>query len=50
MNPVKINTQAIPKIEVNLLCSAFLEAVQAFYKDPQNVADFEAWQRGRATA
>lgn len=50
MNPVKINTQAIPKIEVNLLCSTFLEAVQAFYKDPQNAAAFEAWQKARSTA
>lgn len=50
MNPVKINTQAIPKIEVNLLCSTFLEAVQAFYEDPQNAAEFEAWRKARATA
>lgn len=50
MNPVKINTKAIPKIEVKLLCSTFLDAVQAFYEDPQNVADFEAWQKRRATA
>ena len=49
MNPVKIDTTAIPKIEVKLLCSTFLEAVRAFYEDPQNLADFEAWQKARAT-
>lgn len=47
MKPVKIDTAAIPKVEVKLLCSTFLEAVQAFYKDPQNLADFEAWQKAR---
>lgn len=50
MKPVKIDTAAIPKVEVKLLCSTFLEAVQAFYEDPQNRADFEAWQKARATA
>lgn len=45
MKPVKIDTTAIPKVEVKLLCSTFLEAVQAFYEDPQNLADFEAWQK-----
>lgn len=50
MKPVKIDTAAIPKIEVKLLCSTFLEAVRTFYEDPQNLADFEAWQKARATA
>ena len=45
---VKINTEAIPKVEVKLLCSTFLEAVLAFYKDPQNMAAFEAWQKAKA--
>lgn len=45
---VKIDTTAIPKVEVKLLCSTFLEAVQAFYKDPQNMAAFEAWQKAKA--
>ena len=49
MKPVKIDTQAIPKVEVKLLCNTILEAVQAFYKDPQNVAAFEAWQKAKAT-
>lgn len=50
MKPVKIDTAAIPRIEVKILCGTFLEAVQAFYQDPQNLADFEAWRKARATA
>lgn len=47
MDPVKINTAAMPKVEVKLLCSTFLEQVKAFYEDPQNVAAFEAWRKAR---
>ena len=32
MKPVKIDTTAIPKVEVKLLCSTFLEAIRAFYE------------------
>lgn len=45
MNPVKIDTAAMPKIEVKVLCSTILEAVEAFYKDPENLAAFEAWKK-----
>lgn len=45
MNPVKTDTAAMPKIEVKVLCSTILEAVEAFYKDPKNLAAFEAWQK-----
>lgn len=45
MNPVKIDTEAMPKIEVKVLCSTILEAVEAFYKDPKNLAAFETWQK-----
>lgn len=45
MNPVKIDTAAMPKIEVRLLCSTFLEQIKAFYEVPENQAAFEAWQR-----
>lgn len=49
MTSVKIDTTAIPKIEVNLLCGTFLKAIEAFYKDPKNRAEFEAWKaRGAA--
>ena len=46
----KIDTAQMPKIEVKLLCSTFLEAVQAFYDDPQNRAEFEAWMKARSSA
>lgn len=47
MNPVKIDTAAMPKIEARLLCSTFLEQVKAFYEDPKNAAAFEAWQKAQ---
>lgn len=47
MDPVKIDTAAMPKIEVKVLCSTILEAVEAFYKDPKNLAAFEAWQKAQ---
>ena len=42
MNPVKIDTAAMPKIEIRLLCSTFLEQIKAFY-----AAAFEAWKKQR---
>ena len=47
MNPVKIDTAAMPQIEVKVLCSTILEAVEAFYKDPKNLAASEAWQKAQ---
>ena len=38
MDPVKIDTAAMPKIEIRLLCSTFLEQIKAFYDDPENAA------------
>lgn len=48
MKPVKIHTEAIPKIETRLLCGTFLEAIKEFYKDPKNIAAFEEWKKGRS--
>ena len=36
MNTVHIDTSAIPKIEVKILCSTVLEAVKRFVEDPAN--------------
>lgn len=47
MDPVKIDTAAMPKIEIRLLCSTFLEQIKAFYEDPENAAAFEAWKKQR---
>lgn len=33
-HPVKIDFKAIPKVEMRVLCSTILEAVERFYKDP----------------
>ena len=43
MNPVKIDTNAIPAVERDILCNTLLKAVKRFYADPKNRADFEAW-------
>lgn len=48
MEKVKILPETIPKVEATLLCSTFLEAVQAFYEDPAHIAAFEKWQNSRA--
>lgn len=45
---VKINTKAMPSIEVKLLCSALTEAMDKFYADPENQRRFEAWKAKRA--
>ena len=47
MDPVKIDTAAMPKIEIRLLCSTFLEQIKAFYEDTENAAAFEAWKKQR---
>ena len=38
MDPVKIDTAAMPKIEIRLLCSTFLEQIKAFYEAPEHAA------------
>ena len=40
---IKIDTSLILKIEVSVLCAAFLEAMLKFYEDKENMAGFEAW-------
>lgn len=47
MEHIKINIAAIPKIEVKLLCAAFLEDIKRFYEDPVNNAAFEKWMAER---
>jgi len=44
---VKINTSLIPKIEVSVLCAAFLEATLKFYENDENLAGFEKWLKER---
>ena len=40
---IKINASLIPKIEVSVLCAAFLDAVMKFYENDENMAGFEKW-------
>ena len=44
---IKIVPSLMPKIEVRVLCAAFLEAVLRFYEDPENAAGFELWLNER---
>lgn len=44
MKGIKINVDQIPAIDVKLLSATFLEAVQRFYEDPENLRRFEAWK------
>lgn len=50
MNTVKIDVQKMPRIEVKLLCRTLLESAEAFYRDPANMAEFEAWKKARQEA
>lgn len=44
MDKIKINTCAIPDLELKILSSTLLDAVQKFYSEPENVRKFEAWK------
>ncbi len=43
----KFDLSQIPAVERRKLGKTFLEAVERFYSDPENVRKFEEWQRGR---
>lgn len=43
MEKVKIDINLVPKVEMNTLCRSINKAMEAFYEDPQNIAEFEAW-------
>lgn len=40
---VQIDLSKVPKVEMDSLCRTINRAMEAFYEDPQNVAEFEAW-------
>ena len=46
--PVKINCQAIPKVEIDVLAPVILSAMDRFYSDPARVRDFEAWKKNKS--
>ena len=41
---VKINPNLIPRMEKQLLCATFVEAVIRFYENPENMRAFEKWR------
>lgn len=40
---VQIDLSKVPKFEMDSLCRTINRAMEAFYEDPKNVAEFEAW-------
>lgn len=48
MNPVRIDTAAIPKVELRVFCSAIADLAERLMADPKHRAEFEAWQKERA--
>lgn len=45
--PIQINTNAIPKPELNALCHTFLEAIKRFYANPANMEEYKKWKEER---
>ena len=45
--PVRIDTSQIPAVEVQILSATFLDAVQRFYENPDNIRRFEEWRNKR---
>lgn len=41
---IKIDTQKIPKIEMDILARRLIEAMKVFYSDPENLRGFEEWK------
>lgn len=42
---IKINPEEISKVDMQLLCMTFLDAIKEFYKDPENQRKFEEWKK-----
>lgn len=47
MHPVRIDTAAIPKVELRVFCSAIADLAERLMADPKHRAEFEAWQKAR---
>lgn len=47
MSQVKIDCTQIPCVEVNILCSTLVAAMERFYSDPENCRRFEEWKKQR---
>ena len=40
---VTIELNKVPRVEMDSLCRTINRAMEAFYENPANVAEFEAW-------
>lgn len=40
---IRVDPKEISKIELRLLCAAFLDAAMKFYEDPANIVGYETW-------
>lgn len=47
MDIIKIDISLIPKEDVRMLASTFLEAAKKFYEDPESLKKFEEWKMTR---
>lgn len=47
MEKPKVNAEEIPGAIVEGLAMTFLDAIQKFYSDPENVAEFEKWKEAQ---
>lgn len=47
MAHVKICPSKVPAVELRVLCATVLDAVTAFYRDPENQRQFEEWQKSK---
>lgn len=43
----EFDCKKIRKTELDVLCHYLIPEIEEFFKDPQNLADFEEWQRKR---
>ena len=45
MAHVKICPNKLPAVELRVLCATVLDAVEAFFQDPENQRQFEKWKK-----
>ena len=47
MQPVRINTAAIPKIELRIFCATIADLAERLMADPKCRAEYEQWKKER---
>lgn len=43
---VKIDWNKVPNYQKDILCGALVEAIKAFYEDPEHLKAYEEWLKG----